>query len=329
MGRDERVVISVFRAAEPASDRRNLIRTAYQVVWFWGVFLGMFPWAIATLEDLLGITRIDSTTLDVAGWCLFAPAGSLGLASAWTMVTAGKGTPLPFACPRRLVVRGPYRHVRNPMAVAGIAQGVAMGLVWGSLSVVVYAFAGIAAWQLLVRPREERDLAERFGADYERYRAAVPCWRVLARGFTLPVVRLVTLADRDTWIGLRCELWPDEDRDAIAAEVDDSLSGEVEWGVLLAEDGGEVAGFAEVSTHEDAPGATTSPVGYLEAWYVRPTARRKGLGRLLVETCEDWSRDRGCTEFASDTDEAHPLSPAAHAACGFVEVERFRFLKAL
>ncbi|MBK7951112.1 MAG: hypothetical protein IPK00_20700 [Deltaproteobacteria bacterium] len=59
---------------------------------------------------------------------LFALCGSLGLASSATMAIHGRGTPIPLDYPRELVVLGPYRVLRNPMVVAGIGQGVAVGL---------------------------------------------------------------------------------------------------------------------------------------------------------------------------------------------------------
>lgn len=62
------------------------------------------------------------------------------------------------------------------MAVAGLAQGVGVGLVVGSLIVVGYALLGGPFWQLFVRPYEETDLERRFGEPYRRYRAAIGCW---------------------------------------------------------------------------------------------------------------------------------------------------------
>jgi protein-S-isoprenylcysteine O-methyltransferase Ste14 len=61
------------------------------------------------------------------------------------------------------VLAGPYRHVRNPMAVAGIAQGVAVALWLGSWAVLLYAVSGALLWHMAIRSAEERDLAERFG----------------------------------------------------------------------------------------------------------------------------------------------------------------------
>jgi protein-S-isoprenylcysteine O-methyltransferase Ste14 len=75
------------------------------------------------------------------------------------------------------VVSGPYSHTRNPMAMAGLAQGAAVGLLLGSYGVLAYCLCGGILWNTIIRPLEEADLSQRFGADYERYRSHVRCWR--------------------------------------------------------------------------------------------------------------------------------------------------------
>lgn len=92
------------------------------------------------------------------------------------MATLGEGTPLPTATASKLVIAGPYIWIRNPMAVAGILQGIAVGWWLGSPAALAYACAGIAVWHYLVRPSEEADLLMRFGNDYERYRKSVGLW---------------------------------------------------------------------------------------------------------------------------------------------------------
>ena len=62
------------------------------------------------------------------------------------------------------------------MAVAGVAQAVAVGLVLGSWLAVLYAVAGALAWNYAVRPQEEADLSTRFGAQFDDYRDRVSCW---------------------------------------------------------------------------------------------------------------------------------------------------------
>ena len=106
-------------------------------------------------------------------------ASGLGLWSAFAMSTRGGGTPLPAAMPNRLVIAGPYRFVRNPMALAGIVQGAAVGLIASSWLVVLYALLGSLVWNHVARPHEEADLERRFGPEFTAYRDAVRCCEVL------------------------------------------------------------------------------------------------------------------------------------------------------
>ena len=92
------------------------------------------------------------------------------------MSRVGRGTPLPLDHARNFVVVGPYVFVRNPMAVSGVGQGLAVALVLGLPLVAVYALMGSLVWQLVFRPSEEDDLRESFGQEYERYVDRVKCW---------------------------------------------------------------------------------------------------------------------------------------------------------
>jgi len=62
------------------------------------------------------------------------------------------------------------------MAVAGIGQGIAVGMVLGSGLVVAYSLAGAVIWHVWVRPHEEADLLNRFAEDYRRYRDSTNLW---------------------------------------------------------------------------------------------------------------------------------------------------------
>ncbi|MHC5004468.1 MAG: methyltransferase family protein [Planctomycetota bacterium] len=183
------LALKAFQPARPSSTARVLLRTGAQTAVFWIVFLAVIPWAICQLERRLEIPSFSFPLQPVVAWTLFALGGALGLTSGAVMSIHGRGTPLPTECPRTLVVRGPYRHVRNPMAVAGIAQGVAVGLALGSPMTIAYALTGAVLWHVVVRPIEETDLTRRFGADYLAYRKRVRCWiprRSLARDREAP-----------------------------------------------------------------------------------------------------------------------------------------------
>ncbi len=121
-------------------------------------------------------------------------------------------------------------------------------------------------------------------------------------------------------LGRMCgALWPghtDADLSAWLARGDEAA-------VFVAEVGpGRLCGFAEVGERAYADSCDTSPVGYLEGWYVDPDARGKSVGRRLIRAAEDWARSRGYREMASDTHLENVGSQRAHARLGFEETER-------
>lgn len=152
----------------------NLAKTAVQIVVFWSFFLYLVPTVIVAVERNVGFPRFQP--LPLAGWLLFTAMGAIGLYSGTIFAVRGGGTPLPLDTTTQFIVLGPYRYIRNPMAVAGTVQGVAVGLILGSLLVIAYSVAGMILWHVFARPWEEEDLAERFGEPYEEYRRRVRCW---------------------------------------------------------------------------------------------------------------------------------------------------------
>jgi protein-S-isoprenylcysteine O-methyltransferase Ste14 len=167
-------------AFRPAAVRRtaaaHVVSTFGQIVLFWGFFLAVVPYAIAFLQQRWALALPFPSVAGPVGVAVLVLASALGIWSAVVMSTLGGGTPLPAAMPNRLVIAGPYRWIRNPMAAAGIVQGAAVGIILGSWLVVAYAVAGSLVWNYVVRPLEEADLKERFGEEFERYRDMVRCW---------------------------------------------------------------------------------------------------------------------------------------------------------
>lgn len=166
-----------FRPAPPRSRAvLHVLATAGQIVVFWGFFLVVAPLLLSFLEQRWAVGVVLPPFTRVVGVVVLVLACGLGLWSAVSMSVRGQGTPLPSAMPNRLVVAGPYRFIRNPMAVAGIVQGAAVGLLLSSWIVVAYALLGSLLWNYAVRPLEEVDLRQRFGEEYRRYSASVRCW---------------------------------------------------------------------------------------------------------------------------------------------------------
>jgi len=139
-------------------------------------------------------------------------------------------------------------------------------------------------------------------------------------------VRPVTPSDAVAWLSMRNALWPEEGEKSHHTEIARFLAGELKGllSVLVADDNGELLGFAELNIRPYAEGCNTDRVGFLEGWYVMPEARRRGIGRALVLAAEAWARSQGCTEFASNTLAENDLSRVAHHALGFEEVEVVR-----
>jgi aminoglycoside 6'-N-acetyltransferase I len=138
-------------------------------------------------------------------------------------------------------------------------------------------------------------------------------------------------ADHAEWLRMRRALFT-------SITADDETADAAEWlarpdaVVLVAvrPTGHGLAGFAEVGTRPYADGCDTSPVAYLEGWYVDADVRRTGVGAALVRAAEAWARRQGHREMASDALLENTTSQRAHEALGFTEVERaVRYRKSL
>jgi protein-S-isoprenylcysteine O-methyltransferase Ste14 len=128
----------------------------------------------ARLVAPTGSTALGPVRL--AGLVAAAAGGALALWCIGTFALVGRGTPAPFDPPRRLVVRGPYAWLRNPM-YAGAALALAgAALSYRSLALAVYAAAFLLVTHAFVVRYEEPTLRRTFGADYEAYCRRVARW---------------------------------------------------------------------------------------------------------------------------------------------------------
>ena len=92
--------------------------------------------------------------------------------------------------------------------------------------------------------------------------------------------------------------------------------------VFVAEEDENLVGFLELDFRKYAPDCLSSPVPFIEGWYVEPAWQRRGVGRALVEAAEARALELGYTEIASDVEIDNAGSIAAHLALGYEEVER-------
>jgi protein-S-isoprenylcysteine O-methyltransferase Ste14 len=112
-------------------------------------------------------------------WLALLPAGCGFALAIWTVrlfMKFGDGTPAPWDPPKKLVIRGPYRHVRNPMITAVLFMLLSEAILFQSWPIAMWMgvfFIGNAIYFPL---SEEKGLDERFGDEYRMYKAHVPRW---------------------------------------------------------------------------------------------------------------------------------------------------------
>ena len=135
-------------------------------------------WTVLVPYWLVGRSpRLDLRGAGAAGFVLVVAGVALYLICAfWGFALRGKGTPAPIDPPKKLVVEGPYRIVRNPMywSVAFVMLGEA--LVFRSLPLAEIGCVFFAGTALFVMVYEEASLRVKFGAEYDAYCRRVPRW---------------------------------------------------------------------------------------------------------------------------------------------------------
>ena len=147
---------------------------------------------------------------------------------------------------------------------------------------------------------------------------------------SLYTIRRATHEDKDAWSQMRQCLWPEAPLDYLTYDLDEILSDPEQVAFVAVRADGSLVAFIEASLRDYAEGCETSPVGYIEAWFVDETIRGQKLGREMIVTAENWARERGCTEMGSDTWLDNEGSIQAHKKTGYYEVDRLvHFLKNL
>ena len=91
--------------------------------------------------------------------------------------------------------------------------------------------------------------------------------------------------------------------------------------------GAGLGGFISFSVRAWAEGCESSPVPYIEGWWVAPDLRGSGVGRALVEAVERWCLEHGHRELGSDVEVDNDVSLRAHAALGFEPMLRLQFFR--
>ena len=152
-----------------------VVRAVIYAAVFIGFVLVYLP---ARFLSWSGIVAPASTgALQVAGIIMVTIGTAIALWCVFTFVFIGKGTPAPFDPPRKLVIRGPYRFVRNPMYIGAGMTLAGAALYYQSLSIFTYTALFFLITHLFVVLYEEPTLRRTFGDEYEAYCRRVRRWR--------------------------------------------------------------------------------------------------------------------------------------------------------
>lgn len=142
------------------------------------------------------------------------------------------------------------------------------------------------------------------------------------------VVRQARITDTPAIGEMAVLLWPEASVEKLRQEFESDIRfgmcGTLPAAVFVAEsEVGSLRGFLQVGLRSHADGCDVSrPVGYVEGWFVREESRHQGIGKALMSAAEDWSRQQGCREMASDTWVIQEESIRAHQKLGFEVVDR-------
>lgn len=131
-----------------------------------------------------------------------------------------------------------------------------------------------------------------------------------------------TEKDIDLVTKVALQLWPEH----TAADLAEELLGVIhsrEGAIFILQEQESAIGFAQCQLrHDYVEGTDSSPVGYLEGIYVDQGYRHLGCAAKLIDRCEQWAKEQGCIEFASDCELENEVSLAFHLKMGFEETGR-------
>ena len=118
------------------------------------------------------------------------------------------------------------------------------------------------------------------------------------------------------------KMWSEHSLDELAKEFEETIDCEESAIFMLMVDN-QAVGFAQCQLrHDYVEGTDSSPVGYLEGIFLEQEFRHRGHAKKLLAQCEEWAKNKGCTEFASDCESDNDESLKFHINMGFTEVNR-------
>lgn len=134
------------------------------------------------------------------------------------------------------------------------------------------------------------------------------------------IIEKIKNEDFNAWLEMGLMLWPKHSRAELQKEFEAILKSKKEETFLCKDKDGSYIGFINLSLRfEYIPGATSSPVGYVEGIFVKEQYRKKGIAKKLIDAGEEWAKKQGCKEIGSDTELHNKTSQVFHKKLGFKE----------
>ena len=136
------------------------------------------------------------------------------------------------------------------------------------------------------------------------------------------MIRRATVSDALTVAELAVKIWTSHSAAELAEDFQRLMSS-TECAIFIMYAGDAPIGFSQCQLrHDYVEGTDSSPVGYLEGIFVEEAHRRRGCARALLAACQNWAKEQGCSEFASDCELTNNESLAFHLKMGFIEANR-------
>lgn len=135
-------------------------------------------------------------------------------------------------------------------------------------------------------------------------------------------IRPVQREEFDDWLRLRDAVYTGIDHSFHQREIELYFADPSKQCLLAFTPDDNACGLIELSLRNVVDGCLSSPVGYVEGVYVDPKFRGKGLSRRLVQHAEQWCREQGCTEMATDAELSNTEAQQFHRHMGFQETYR-------
>lgn len=135
-------------------------------------------------------------------------------------------------------------------------------------------------------------------------------------------IEIISADNLEPLVELVLELWVDC---SLKEELENygSIIGSEDEVCFLVKEQEKYIAFAHLSIRNDyVEGATCLPIAYIEGVYVKPNYQKRGIAKMLIEVAENWAKQKGLRQIASDTDIANLASIDFHKKIGFIEVER-------